>query len=299
MEDIMTQRYTRRFRVRHYELDLFGHVNHVVFVQYMQEAAIEACTHLGFPPDWFRDRGVGWVVRRLTIRYLAQLSYGEEIEVNTWVSQMRGVRSVREYDLIRVRDGARVARGRAEWIYIDRKTSMPTRFPDGWVELFQTTGAAEAIDVRLGNGQLTERAHRYVSRRRVQFNEVDTARHVNHTVYLRWIGEAYFDAMRAAGHPPERTTQEGWFAFQGGHEIEYFLPALDNDNIEVVSWICEVGKVRGAWTHEVYNSDTKKLLARDYSLGVFVNRDGRPMVPPAQAVEEVVRGPQAAAPPAG
>jgi acyl-CoA thioester hydrolase len=292
----MTQRYTRRFRVRHYELDLFGHVNHVVFVQYMQEAAIEACTAMGFNPDWFRDHGAGWVVRRLAIRYLAQLTYGDEVEVNTWVSLMRGVRSVREYELTRVRDGARMARARAEWIYVDLKTGQPTRFPNGWVELFQTTGTAEAIDVRLDKGQQTEMAHRYVSRRRVQFHEVDTARHVNHTGYLRWIGEAYFEAMRAAGHPPERTTQEGWFAFQGGHEIEYFAPALDNDNIEIVSWICEMGKVRGAWTHEVYNADTRKLLARDYSLGVFLNREGRPAPPPAQAVEEVIRGPLAERP---
>jgi acyl-CoA thioesterase FadM len=110
-------------------------------------------------------------------------------------------------------------------------------------------------------------------------------------VYLRWIGEAYFDAIREAGHPLERTRQDGWIVFQAGHDIEFFAPAVDNDNIEVASWICELGKVRGAWTHEILNSDTGKLLARDYSLGAFVNLEGRPTVLPQQALDDVVGGP--------
>jgi acyl-CoA thioesterase FadM len=111
-------------------------------------------------------------------------------------------------------------------------------------------------------------------------------------VYLRWMEEAYFSAMRAAGQPLEKTRQDGWIALQGGHEVQYFAPALDNDNVEVVSWICEMGRVRGVWTHEVYNADTRKLLARNYSLGVFVNLQGKPTVPPSQAVEAVLRGPK-------
>jgi acyl-CoA thioester hydrolase len=287
----MPHRFTRRFRVRHYELDALGHLNNVVFVQYMQEAAIEASSALGFGPDWYRANGVGWVVRRLAVRYHAQVTYGDEVDVNTWVSLMRGVRSRREYDLTRVSDGARVARGRAEWIYVDAKTGQPTRFPDGWADAFHTTPEAEDLGVRLSNARPTADAYRYVSRRRVHFAEMDTAQHVNHAVYLDWIGEAYFEAIAAAGHPLERVRQDGWMVLQAGHEIEYFAPAKHNDNIEVVSWVCELGKVRGAWTHEIYNADTRQLLARDYSLGVFVNLEGIPTTPPLEAVEKVLRGP--------
>src|ERR1700694_3440416 len=102
----MTHRYQRRFRGRHYELDALGHLNNVVFVPYMQEAAIEAPAALGFGPEWYRERGTAWVVRRLTVRYFAQVVYGDEVEITTWVSAMRGVRSTREYDLTRVGDGA-------------------------------------------------------------------------------------------------------------------------------------------------------------------------------------------------
>jgi len=70
----MSQRITCRFRVRHYELDVLGHVNNAVYVQYMQEAAIEGSTRAGFGPDWYRARGTGWVIRRLTVRYERHLA---------------------------------------------------------------------------------------------------------------------------------------------------------------------------------------------------------------------------------
>lgn len=287
----MTQPFTCRFPVRHHELDVFRHVNNVVYVQYMQEAAIQASTHAGFGPDWYRSRGTGWVIRRLTVRYLGQAAYGDEVEIATWLSEMRGVRCAREYDLRRAGDGTRLARARAEWIYLDLNKMTPLRIPPEMIGAFAPGGDAEDLGVRLAKAQPTTDAHRYRHRRRVQFHELDVARHVNHAVYLQWAGQAYFEAVRAAGHSPERMLQEGWTVFQGGHDIEYFAPALDADDIEVVSWVCEMARVRGAWTHEVCHAATGKLLARDYSLGVFVTPEGRPRSFPDSALDEILRGP--------
>jgi acyl-CoA thioester hydrolase len=285
------ERVTYRFPVRHYELDALGHVNNAVYVQYMQEAAVRASERAGFGPDWYRARGTGWVVRRLTVSYRAAAAYGDEVEATTWVSQMRGPLSLREYDLKRARDGARLARGRAHWVYLDLEKGQPLRFPAEHAAVFAPTGAVEELDVRLQRAEPTEGAHHYRSRRRVQFHEVDAAQRVNNAVYLQWVGQAYFDALRAAGYPPERAREQGWQVVQGGHDIEYFGPALENDEVEVVSWVCELGKVRGAWTHEVYHAGTGKLLARDYSLGIFVTPEGRPTTLPEQVIADVLRGP--------
>ena len=108
---------------------------------------------------------------------------------------------------------------------------------------------------------------------------------------MNWIEQAYFDALRTAGHPIELERKAGWWALQGGHEIEYFEPAFDNDEIEIISWVCEMGKVRGSWIHEIYNANTKRLLARDYSLGIFVNQNGRLIAPPQNFIDDVLRGP--------
>ncbi len=270
----MTPRFTRRFQVRHYELDVSGQVSSVFLVRYMQEAAIEASTALGFSPDWYRQHRVGWVVRKLSVRYHAPATYGDTVEVSTWLSGLRGVRSIREYDLTRSRDGARVARGRAEWVYMDGQTGQPTRVPDEWAAAFPATGDVEDLGVRLADPTPIESAHRYTSRRRVQFHELDTVQHVNHAVYLQWAEQAYVDAIRAAGQSSENTDPEKSLVLQGGHEIQYFAAALDDENIEIVSWLCERATAGAAWTHEIYNADTRKLLARDYSRLSFANGCG-------------------------
>jgi acyl-CoA thioester hydrolase len=289
----MEQRFTRRFRVRHYELDLYGHVNNVVYVQHMQEVAIEASTAAGFGPDWYRTHGTGWVVRQLAIRYHAPLVYGDEAEIVTWISEARGARAVREYDLRRVSDGTPVARARAEWIYLDLRSGAPTRLPETITAAFAAAGEQVDLGIRLAKARPTQDAYRYRRRRRVQFHELDGARHVYHAAYLQWIGQAYFDAIRTAGHPIDPDGRPEWMVWQGGHEIQYFAPARDDDPIEVVSWICEIGRVRGAWTHEIYHAETGKLLARDYSLGVFVTPDGKPTALPQAVVADVLRGPTA------
>jgi len=285
--------YTRRFRVRHYELDSFGHVNNAVYVNYMQEAAIEASADAGFGPEWYRARGTSWVIRKLSIRYLLPAHYRDELEVRTWISEARRATCTREYEITRTGDGARIARARVGWVYLDSRNGRLTRLPAEIQERFAPTDEPpEELGIRMQKARRTDdEAFRYRTRRRVQTFELDTLQHVNHAVYLNWIEQAYFDALRTAGHAVERTRREGWLALQGGHDIEYFEPAFDNEEIEITSWVCEVGRVRGAWTHEVRSIDRDRLLAREYSLGIFVNEDGRPVNAPLHVIGDVLRGP--------
>jgi acyl-CoA thioester hydrolase len=283
--------YSCRFKVRQYELDSFGHVNNAVYVNYLQEAAIEASTDAGFDMEWYAAHGTRWLIRSLAIRYFAQATYGDEIEVTTWVSDIRRVRSNREYDVRRVSDGQRLARARADWVYVDAETGRPRRVPDGALQAFQPTGEQPNIGVRLRGPQTIEGCFRYHSARRAQVYELDVARHVNHAHYVRWVEQAYFDATASVGYPLSRALDEGIVILQSGHDTEFFYPAQDGDRVEIVSWVCEMQRVRGAWTHEVFNAESGQLLARDYSLGVFLDAGLKPMRLPERFLARILAGP--------
>jgi acyl-CoA thioester hydrolase len=276
----MTQQFTRRFRVRHYELDVAGRVQVATYVRYMQEAAIEASAAVGFDTDWYRAHGTGWVIRRLAVRC-------HEVAVTTWVSEMRGVRSTREYDLRRAADGARLARARVHWVYLDLRTGAPTRFPAGFAEAFAPSGDVPDLRVGLRRGRPAGDGHRYSSRRRVEFHELDTARHVNHAVYLQWLGQAHRDALRAAGHPPG----DGRLPWHAAYDVEYLAPALDNDAVEIVSRVAGTTGLRQAWLQEVLNAGGGKLLARASSVALFLGPDGGPVAPAPGLVDDLLRGP--------
>ncbi len=168
---------------------------------------------------------------------------------------------------------------------MDAASGQPIRVPDEWAAVYATKDKLEELGVRLDGPRPTPDAHRYTNRRRVQFQELDLVQHVNHAVYLQWAGQACFDALLAAGHPLERMLQTG-------HEIQYFAAALDNENIEIVSWIGEVGETGVAWTHEISNADTRKLLARDYSSVIFLNAEHQPASASPQLIEDLLRGPR-------
>jgi len=57
----MRREFSRRFRVRHDELDSFGHLNNAVLLKYLQEAAIQASEDAGYGIRWYEERGLGWV----------------------------------------------------------------------------------------------------------------------------------------------------------------------------------------------------------------------------------------------
>ncbi len=280
-----------RFRARHDELDSFGHLNNAVCVKYMQEAAIQASSDAGYSLQWYDEHAVSWVIRRLEVRYYLQVRYGDDVQVRTWLSECGQCTAVREYDVTRETDGARVARGRALWVYIDARTQRPLRLPAEIKIALAPCGDKEDLGIRAYKSRAIENAHRYRLRRRVQSYELDPKGRVHHAVFLNWTEQAYSNAIRIAGHPLEQLRLGDWVVFLGGHDVEYFGAARDNDEIEIMSWICEVGKVRAAWTHEIYQAETMRLLARDYSLGVFVNRQGRPIAAPSSVVDDILRGP--------
>jgi acyl-CoA thioester hydrolase len=70
-----------RIAVRGYELDLQGHVNQAVYLQYAEHARWQCFYAAGLTPEVLIPAGVGPVVLETTIRYLKELRAGDEVDV--------------------------------------------------------------------------------------------------------------------------------------------------------------------------------------------------------------------------
>lgn len=116
------------FTVTEDDLDQNGHVNNVRFVQWMQDAAVRHYRSIGgIPPA--EAVGATWVVRSHQITYLHPAFSEEEIEVRTWVVNLRRVRSLRKYEFVRISDGLTLVRGETDWVFMDIKTGFPKAVP--------------------------------------------------------------------------------------------------------------------------------------------------------------------------
>jgi len=121
------------------EIDEQGHANNVVYVAWMQEAAIAHSASLGWTAQRYRQLGVGWVARSHRIEYLRPAFAGDEIVVETRVADMKRVTSVRVYRITRRSDGQLLAKAETHWALVNYATGRPTRILPEIVEAFQTT----------------------------------------------------------------------------------------------------------------------------------------------------------------
>jgi len=125
---------------------------------------------------------------------------------------------------------------------------------------------------------------------KVRRYELDSFNHVNNAVYFNYIEQALEEAMIEIGYPVERLREMGIFIFLRNVEIDFLAPASNGDNLEIVSWLADMKRVRGTWQHEIYNADTGKLLVRTFTTSAFLDRDGKPIKAPDEIVKPCLEG---------
>lgn len=119
--------YSKTITIPSSAIDENGHVNNVVYVQWMQDIAIEHYASIGGVEAQGPD--ATWVIRKHSIEYFLPAFEGEEIEVRTWVEYLRKVRSLRMYEFVRKSDGKILVKGESDWVFMDMKTGRPKAIP--------------------------------------------------------------------------------------------------------------------------------------------------------------------------
>ena len=130
--------YRRRFTIPAAAVDQNGHVNNVMYVQWMQDIAVEHYDSMG-GTALTQALGATWVVREHKIVYMRPAFAGEEIEAQTWVVNLRRVRSLRKYQFVRTSDKALLVRGETARVFVDAETGLPRRIPVEIAGLFRLT----------------------------------------------------------------------------------------------------------------------------------------------------------------
>lgn len=127
--------YSYAFTIPESAIDENGHVNNVVYVQWMQDAAVRHFEFIGGTSP-MRAAEATWVVHSHKIEYLNPAFAGDLLEVRTWVSDVRRVRSTRHYEFVRKSDGQLLVKGETDWVFVDVRTGRPKTIPDAVVNVF-------------------------------------------------------------------------------------------------------------------------------------------------------------------
>jgi YbgC/YbaW family acyl-CoA thioester hydrolase len=145
-------------RVRSYELDALGHVNHAVYLNWFEQARYDALEAAGLSPAELLRREWGIHVVRIEVDYRAECRLGDEVEIRTGIDEVRNSSMTLVQSLIRRREeGPSISEGGplpgreavrsadarvvAVWIGADRR---PMRIPPQIRERFRSWDALAA-----------------------------------------------------------------------------------------------------------------------------------------------------------
>jgi len=273
----------RTFKVRHYECDAYGHVNHANYVRYMQEAAFDATAAAGYDLARYEDMERMWLVRHTDVTFLLPLTYGDSVIVKTWVVDFRRVRSRRAYELRLASSGEIVARAMTDWIFLDRHTLRPVTIPAELIQAFLPDGPPADVPPREPFPKAPPPPpDLFKMRLHVEWRDIDGAQHANNATYITYLENCSVQVATAFGWPMSRMRAAGFGIIARRYRIEYLLPALQDEELELVTWVSNVRRATAVRNYTIHRVADGALLARAYGLWVWVDlASGRPMRIPA------------------
>lgn len=230
-----------------YDLDARDQVSCANLFRYFEETAMRGSAHFGFDLEWYRRHNHFWVIRTMQLERACAPRYLDALAISTWISTLARVRSDRNYLARRQRDGRVMARGIANWVYVDAQRMTPARIHPEIAAVFDKR--AEPALPPIGKVTLhpeTPARFEHTTTRRAQFYEADSARHTNNAIYVDWLEQAIYDALRAMGYALtlEDDAPLPWFY---RHALEYARPALPGDEVQLCTRLIHCGKTSGVW----------------------------------------------------
>jgi acyl-CoA thioester hydrolase len=137
--------YEYRHLVTEEEIDGLGHVNNVIYLKWLQDAAVEHSSANGWSPRRYREEKIGWVARSHYIEYLQPAFVDQEIIVQTWISTLKKVKSLRKYRIIRPADSELLVRAETNWAFVNYENLTPRRIPEEVFSCFSIISEQEEI----------------------------------------------------------------------------------------------------------------------------------------------------------
>ena len=122
--------FTGTHEVNAQEIDEYAHVNNAVYLQWLDRIAWTHAAKLGTPLASCLAMRRGMAVRHTRIDYLEAALLGDVLLLATWlVACDARLRCTRRFEIIRLRDGKRVADAEIEYFCLNLDTGKPCRFP--------------------------------------------------------------------------------------------------------------------------------------------------------------------------
>ena len=118
-------------------IDRLGHVNNVVYMQWMQEVATAHIDSLGLGLKEYLELKHAMVAVEHHVQYRKAAFEGEKIILRTWLNEINALYSFRQYVFYRTQDQAVLFSGNTKWACVEIATGRPKRMSPTFTQAYQ------------------------------------------------------------------------------------------------------------------------------------------------------------------
>ena len=267
------------------DMDLLGHVNNVVYVDYLQEARVDMLRTHG-PAAQTGELAEGVVVVRHEVQYAAPLSFRfKPVHIECWVTEIRAASFTMAYEVFQETDEGRQVYLRATTLLTPYvfATERPRRLrPE---ERAALESFLEQGDGREHPGWVPvphEKLGHYPVH--VRFSDVDVYGHVNNVKYFEYFQEArILMTARLWKGVPEGTPEPSFVVART--DVDYKVPILFRaEPYDAWSAITHVGTSSVVVESEICDGD--QVLSRARVVMVFFDPVAQRSTTPPEAYRE-------------
>ena len=118
-------------------IDALGHVNNVVYMQWMQEVASAHIEELGLGLKQYLELKHAMVAVEHHVEYRKAAFLNDEIILRTWLYDLNAMYSFRQYAFFRAQDGVLLFTGMTKWACVEIATGKPKRLSPTFTQAYQ------------------------------------------------------------------------------------------------------------------------------------------------------------------
>ena len=120
-------------------IDMNSHVNNVVFLQFMQDVALEHSAINGYTLKRYKELQTTWMAKKHCINYIKPVFLGQKIKIKTWIDTISKTFAIRKYEFFNEEDNTLVCEAESTWVYIDLKKNRPCKIDEDMKKAFLTS----------------------------------------------------------------------------------------------------------------------------------------------------------------
>jgi len=277
------------FQANFYECDAYGYLHNITYLRWMQEAAFGASAAVGYDFARYNAMHHLWLVRETELEILVPIEYSQSIEMETYVKDFRRFRSRRAYKFTNVRTNQLVARANTDWIFVNSDNLRPTKIPIEMQWAFfpegppSEDGSRERFPTPFPPDEKGFSMHRTV-----HWHEIDQMWHVNNAMYLLYLEESGNQVNINYGWPLQRMHAGGFKIVPGRQHVEYRLPAMLGDKLEIVTWLSDIEQSNALRHYQLKRTRDDALLVQARVILQWVDlRTGNPIPIPAEYLRDL------------